>query len=161
FLRDGLNRIYVLRLGASLNGNGTFQVTSVETAGFAVQMDVGRDTSQPTAGQLDFLAYRAGDNSVNVIELVAGVPDYAATGASAIDLKAGNEKETFIREPSNQIQVLTINTTTASGITFKPIVTTPGFALQMGVGRNNPIGDDYLVYRAGDNSVNFMNYSPG
>lgn len=156
FLRDGDNRVYVVTLGA-LNPDGTFSVTVTATAGFAIQMDVGFDTSTVR----DFLAYRAGDNSVHYIETVAGGFGYGSSGAFAIDLVAGNQKETFIRDGANRVYVLTINTASIAGITSLPAIQTNVFALQMSVGRASPSGNDMMAYRGLNNSVNFISYTPG
>jgi hypothetical protein len=120
-------------------------------------MRVGFDTTT----SLDFLAYRAGDNSVHVIERVAGLPVYGTSGAFAIDLEAGNQNEIFVRESSNHISIVNINAATPAGVTFNARTDTAAFALEMSVGRGNPSGNDILAFRAGDNSVHFIGFTPG
>jgi hypothetical protein len=156
FLRDGMNRVYVLML-SGMNSNGTFMVTPQMTAAFAMQMSVGFDTTQ----MQDFLAYRAGDNSVNYVERMGGMPVYGSSGAFAIDIAAGNQKETFIRDGMNRLAILTINMATTSGITSLAPIMTPAFAIDLSVGKDTAAQNDMLVYRAGDNSVILLNYTPG
>jgi hypothetical protein len=151
-LRDGNNQIWVVNL-ASLFAGGP---GVIQTAGFAEQMSVGFDTTT----KQDFLAYRAGDNSVNFIEAAQGAPTYGASGAFAIDLAAGNQGETFIRDGNNQVHILNLGAVTAGGITFQTAVTTPAFAVQMSVGLDRFVHDDMLAYRAGDNTVHFINFTP-
>src|SRR5262245_53864790 len=157
FYRDPLNHVGVLTLGAVLNGDGTFAVTPVATDGVAVQMRLGRDT---TTGA-DFLAFRAPNRNVHVLEMVAGTPVRADSGAKAIDLDAGNEREVFIRKANNQVDVLTINTATAMGITFSPVVNSGKAATSLSIGRGSPFGDDVMAYRSPDGGVHYMRYFPG
>jgi hypothetical protein len=156
FYRDAHNLIGVLTLGA-LNPDGTFTTTVVPTAGTAVQMKLGYDTT--TAH--DFVAYRAPDQSVRVLELVAGAPVLGNTGARAIDLDAGNQKEMFIRKANNQVDVLTINAATATGITFLPAIASGKAALSLSIGRGSPVGDDFMAYRAPDGSAHYLRFTPG
>jgi hypothetical protein len=153
YVRRPDNTIAVLTLGA-LNPNGTFNVTVIPTSARALQMSVGFDF---TTGA-DFLAFRDSER-VRFMEIVSGVPRFGASGLSAIDIVAGNQKETFIRRPDNRIAVLVINAATASGITLLAPIMSTRQAVQMSVSRNNPTGNDYMAFRAPDNSVNFANFS--
>jgi hypothetical protein len=153
FFRDGGNRVYVLTLG-TVNPNGTFAFTTQMTAGFAIQMSVGFDN----VSSQDFLAYRTGDNSVHVLETVAGAPVYGASGAFAIDLEGGNEREIYIRDGNNQVSIVRVNNANAAGVSFTSTINTAAFAIQMSVGRGNTFGDNILAYRAGDNAVHYLRY---
>jgi hypothetical protein len=114
YVRRPDNTIAVITLGA-LNPNGTFSVTVTPTSARALQMSVGFDFT--TAD--DFLAFRAPNNRVRFLEVVGGAPEFGTNNLSAIDIVAGNQKETFIRQPNNRIAVLTIDTATAAGITLR------------------------------------------
>jgi len=152
YVRRPDNTIAVLTLGA-LNPNGTFSVTVTSTSVHALQMSVGFDFTTAS----DFLAFRNPSNHVRFMEIVGGVPVFGESSLLAIDIVAGNEKETFIRQPNNRIAVLTINTATVAGITLRAPILIPRQALEMSVSRNNPSGDDFMAFRTPDNRVLFGN----
>jgi hypothetical protein len=155
FFRDAKNKVHVLRLGP-LMSDGTFAVTDIPTTVAAVKMKVGFDF---TTG-LDFLACRAPNAHVGVLALFLGVPVSGDSGVTAVDFVAGNQKEVFVRRPGNLVEVVRVNAVTGMAVTFLPTVKSGQAAVEMGVSRNNPAGDDYLAYRAPDSSVHWMNYNP-
>jgi hypothetical protein len=156
FFRDAKNKVHVLRLGVVMS-DGRFAVTDLPTDVVAVRMKVGFDT---TTG-FDFLAFRAPNAHVGVLALFLGAPVSGDSGVTAVDFVAGNEKEVFVRRPGNLVEVVRVDAVTGATVTFLPKVTTGQAAVEMGVSRNNPSGDDYLAYRAPDSSVHWMNYNPG
>jgi hypothetical protein len=155
FVRRADNTIAVVTLGA-LNPNGTFSVTVTGTNARAVQMSVGYDF---TTGQ-DFLAFRGPKNRVRVLEMVAGAPVFGSSDLSAIDIVAGDQKETFVRREHNRIAVLSIAGVSATTITLQPPIIRRRKAVEMSVSRNNPSGDDYMAFRSPDDSVHFVNFAP-
>lgn len=155
FVRRSDNTITVLTLGA-LNLDGTFSVTVTATNAQAVQMSVGFDFTTSR----DFLAFRNPANRVRFLEMVAGAAEFGSSDLSAIDIVAGNQKETFIRKGSNRIAVLTIATATAAGITLHPPTNSQRRAVEMSVSRNNPTGDDFMAFRNLDDGVRFANFNP-
>jgi hypothetical protein len=156
FVRRSNDTIAVLTLGA-LNPDGTFSRAVTGTNARAVQMSVGFDFTTTR----DFLAFRSPSNRVRFMEVLAGVPEFGSSDLSAVDIVAGNQKETFIRRPNNRIAVLTIDTATAAGITLQTPIERQRRAVEMGVSRNNPAGNDFVAFRALDNSVHFANFAPG
>ena len=156
FVRRSNDTIAVLTLGA-LNPDGTFSRAVTGTNARAVQMSVGFDFTTTR----DFLAFRSPRNRVRFMEVLAGVPEFGSSDLSAVDIVAGNQKETFIRRPNNRIAVLTIDTATAAGITLQTPIERQRRAVEMGVSRNNPAGNDFVAFRALDNSVHFANFAPG
>jgi hypothetical protein len=156
FVRRSNDTIAVLTLGA-LNPDGTFSRAVTGTNARAVQMSVGFDFTTTR----DFLAFRSPSNRVRFMEVLAGVPEFGSSDLSPVDIVAGNQKETFIRRPNNRIAMLTIDTATAAGITLQTPIEHQRRAVEMGVSRNNPAGNDFVAFRALDNSVHFANFAPG
>jgi hypothetical protein len=156
FVRRPNDTIAVLTLGA-LNPDGTFSRTVIGTNARARQLSVGFDFTTTR----DFLAFRSPSNRVRFMEVLAGVPEFGSSDLTAIDVVAGNQKETFLRRHNNRIAVLTIDTATAAGITLQAPIRRQRQAVEMGVSRNNPSGNDFVAFRALDNSVHFANFAPG
>lgn len=155
FLRDGNNQIVVLSLD-SLNANGTFNVSAQTTAAFATDMDVGFDPDTTE----NFLVFRDGENRVYFLEESTSSFVYGTSGAFATDILAGDQGEAFILDGNNEINILSINSVTSTGITFDAPIATGAFTTDLNLGQTS-FGTDIMAFIGANNSVNLLTFSAG